>query len=132
MLNPLQLAYIGDTVHDLFVRTHLVARGAAVGRMHKQAVGCVSAKGQTALFETISEELTENEADVARRGRNAHAKHGVPKNADPADYACATGLEALWGYLYLSGQNQRLTELFETGFARAFAEKTQGNTQGKR
>lgn len=126
MLNPLQLAYIGDTIHDLFVRTHLVARGAAVGRMHKQAVGCVSAKGQTALFAQISEELTETEADVARRGRNAHAKHGVPKNADPADYACATGLEALWGYLYLSGQNQRLAELFEKGFARAFDQKSAG------
>lgn len=126
MLNPLQLAYIGDTIHDLFVRTHLVARGAAVGRMHKQATACVSAKGQTAIFEALSEQLTPQEADVARRGRNAHAKHAAPRNADPGDYSCATGLEALWGYLYLSGQNERLRELFETGFARAFPEKAAG------
>lgn len=128
MLNPLQLAYVGDTIHDLFVRTHLVARGEAVGRMHKQATACVSAKGQTAIFQALSEQLTPQEADIARRGRNAHAKHAAPRNADPGDYACATGLEALWGYLYLSGQNERLRELFEWGFTRAFPAKA---TAGK-
>lgn len=128
MLNPLQLAYVGDTIHDLFVRTHLVARGEAVGRMHKQATACVSAKGQTAIFQALSEQLTPQEADITRRGRNAHAKHAAPRNADPGDYACATGLEALWGYLYLSGQNERLRELFEWGFTRAFPAKA---TAGK-
>lgn len=128
MLNPLQLAYVGDTIHDLFVRTHLVARGEAVGRMHRQATACVSAKGQTAIFQALSEQLTPREADIARRGRNAHAKHAAPRNADPGDYACATGLEALWGYLYLSGQNERLRELFEWGFTRAFPAKA---TAGK-
>lgn len=128
MLNPLQLAYVGDTIHDLFVRTHLVARGEAVGRMHRQATACVSAKGQTAIFQALSEQLTPQEADIARRGRNAHAKHAAPRNADPGDYACATGLEALWGYLYLSGQNERLRELFEWGFTRAFPAKA---TAGK-
>lgn len=123
MLNPLQLAYIGDTIHDLFVRTHLVARGEAVGRMHRQATACVSARGQTTLFEALEGLLTPQEADIARRGRNAHAKHAAPRNAAPGDYACATGLEALWGYLYLSGQNERLRTLFETGFAHAFPEK---------
>ena len=128
MLNPLQLAYVGDTIHDLFVRTHLVARGEAVGRMHRQATACVSAKGQTAIFQALNEQLTPQEADIARRGRNAHAKHAAPRNADPGAYACATGLEAPWGYLYLSGQNERLRELFEWGFTRAFPAKA---TAGK-
>ena len=118
MLNPLQLAYVGDTIHDLFVRTHLVARGEAVGRMHKQATACVSAKGQTAIFQALSEQLTPQEADIARRGRNAHAKHAAPRNADPGDYACATGLEALWGYLSLSGQTQRLDTLIRLALSR--------------
>ena len=123
MLNPLQLAYAGDTIHDLFVRTRLVLRGETVGRMHKRATAYVSAKGQTAIFEAMCDLLTAEEADIARRGRNAHARHAAPKNADPGDYACATGLEALWGYLYLSGQNERLQMLFEMGFTRAFPEK---------
>lgn len=120
MMNPLQLAYMGDTVHDLFVRTHLVVRGEAVGRMHKRATAFVSAKGQAAILASLADALTPEESDIVRRGRNAHAKHAAPRNADPGDYCSATGLEALWGYLYLSGQTQRLCTLFETGFARAF------------
>ena len=110
-LNPLQMAYIGDTVHDLFVRSRLMQRPASVGRMHKQAVRMVSAAAQARMLEAIEPELTEAEADIARRGRNAQAKHAAPKNADPADYAHATGLEALWGYLFVTGQTQRLAEL---------------------
>lgn len=110
-LNPLQMAYIGDTVHDLFVRSRLMQRPASVGRMHKQAVRMVSAAAQARMLEAIEPELTEAEADVARRGRNAQAKHAAPKNADPVDYAHATGLEALWGYLFVTGNTQRLAEL---------------------
>jgi len=110
-MNPLQMAYIGDTVHDLFVRSRLMQRPASVGRMHKQAVRMVSAAAQARMLEAIEPELTEAEADIARRGRNAQAKHAAPKNADPADYAHATGLEALWGYLFVTGQTQRLAEL---------------------
>ena len=117
-LNPLQMAYIGDTVHDLYVRSLLLARGMTVGRMHRQAVRMVSAHAQAKMLEAIETELTESEADVARRGRNAQAKHAAPKNADPADYSHATGLEALWGYLYLSGQTQRLDELMKAALAR--------------
>ena len=117
-LNPLQMAYIGDTVHDLYVRSLLLARGMTVGRMHRQAVRMVSAHAQAKMLEAIEPELTESEADVARRGRNAQAKHAAPKNADPADYSHATGLEALWGYLYLSGQTQRLDELMKAALAR--------------
>ena len=117
-LNPLQMAYIGDTIHDLYVRSMLLSRGMTVGAMHKQAVRMVSAFAQARMLEALEQELTEAEADVARRGRNSQAKHAAPKHADPADYAHATGLEALWGYLYLSGQQQRLDELIKTALMR--------------
>lgn len=117
-LNPLQLAYVGDTIHDLYVRSMLLSRGMAVGAMHRQAVKMVSAYAQARMLEAIEPEMTEAEADIARRGRNSQAKHAAPKNADPADYAHATGLEALWGYLYLTGQHQRLDELIKTALMR--------------
>ena len=117
-LNPLQMAYIGDTVHDLYVRSLLVSRGMTVGRMHKQAVRMVSAFAQARLLEAIEPDLTGEGADVARRGRNSQAKHAAPKHADPADYAHATGLEALWGWLYLSGRTQRLDELVKLALSR--------------
>ena len=111
-LNPLQLAYVGDTLHDLYVRSLLVSRKMSVGSMHKQAVRMVSAAAQAAMLAAIEGELTEREADVTRRGRNAQAKHAAPKHADPADYAHATGLEALFGWLYLHGHRERINELF--------------------
>ena len=117
-LNPLQMAYVGDTVHDLYVRSMLLSRGMTVGKMHKQAVRMVSAGAQARMLEAIEPELSEAEADIARRGRNSQAKHAAPKHADPADYAHATGLEALWGYLYLSGQSARLDELIKLALAR--------------
>ena len=117
-LNPLQMAYVGDTVHDLYVRSMLLSRGMTVGKMHRQAVRMVSAGAQARMLERIEPDLTENEADVARRGRNSQAKHAAPKNADPADYAHATALEALWGYLYLSGQTKRLDELVKMALER--------------
>ena len=96
-LNPLQLAYVGDTLHDLYVRSLLVSRKMSVGSMHKQAVRMVSAAAQAAMLA---------------------AKHAAPKHADPADYAHATGLEALWGYLYVTNQTQRLDELITLAIAR--------------
>ena len=117
-LNSLQMAYIGDTVHDLYVRSMLLSRGMGVGKMHKQAVRMVSAYAQARMLEAIEPDLTEEEADVARRGRNSQAKHAAPKHADPADYAHATALEALWGYLYLSGETQRLDTLIRTALSR--------------
>ena len=117
-LNPLQMAYVGDTVHDLYVRSMLLSRGMTVGKMHKQAVRMVSAGAQARMLERIEADLTAAEADVARRGRNSQAKHAAPRHADPADYAHATGLEALWGYLYLSGQTQRLDELVKMALER--------------
>lgn len=117
-LNPLQMAYVGDTVHDLYVRSMLLSRGMAVGKMHRQAVRMVSAGAQARMLERIEPELTQEEADIARRGRNSQAKHAAPRHADPADYAHATALEALWGYLYLSGQTQRLDELMKLALTR--------------
>ena len=117
-LNSLQMAYVGDTVHDLYVRSMLLSRGMSVGKMHRQAVRMVSAGAQARMLEAIEPMLSETEADVARRGRNSQAKHAAPKNADPADYAHATALEALWGYLYLSGQTQRLDELIKLALAK--------------
>lgn len=117
-LNPLQMAYVGDTLHDLFVRSLLLARPASVGAMHRQAVRMVSAAAQAAMLAAIAEDLTPDEADAVRRGRNAQAKHAAPKHADPADYAHATGLEALWGYLYVTGQSDRLQELMTAALSR--------------
>ena len=117
-LNPLQMAYVGDTVHDLYVRSMLLSRGMAVGKMHRQAVRMVSAGAQARMLACIEPELTPEEADIARRGRNSQAKHAAPRHADPADYAHATALEALWGYLYLSGQTARLDELMKLALTR--------------
>ena len=104
LLSPLRLAYVGDAVHELFVRTGLLFAGGKAGAMH--------AAGQARALERIERALTDDERDIVRRGRNAHAHHAAPRHADPADYAQATGLEALAGYLYLSGQMERLRELY--------------------
>ena len=117
-LNPLQRAYLGDTLHDLYVRSMLVSKKMSVGAMHKQAVKMVSAAAQARMLEAVEPELTEQEADIARRGRNTQAKHAAPKHADPADYAHATGLEALWGYLYVTGQTERLDTLIKLAIMR--------------
>lgn len=107
----LELAYLGDTVYDLYVRSHLVEQGGRVGKMHRQAIRLVCAKAQAAALVRIQDELTAEEADVVRRARNVH--QSPPKNADPADYQKATGLEALIGYLYAAGREERLGELLK-------------------
>lgn len=112
MLGPLQLAYIGDVIWELLVRSELIHRGLNVRHMHRDAVGRVNAGAQARAFSRIAAVLTDAERDVAQRGRNAHPHHSVPKNQSQADYADATALEALFGYLYLSGQESRLTDLF--------------------
>ena len=113
MLNPLQLAYIGDGVWELLVRSRLIYKGRSARHVHKDAVACVNAHAQCEAFRRIEPMLTEAEADIARRGRNAHAHHAAPKNQDAADYRAATALEALIGYLYLTGQEERLLDLFK-------------------
>ena len=113
--NPLSLAFMGDTVWDLLTREHLLLSQAHVNALHKQAIRQVNAGAQAEAAARIEPHLTEDEADVFRRGQNAHARHNAPKNQDPYAYSRATGLEALFGYLYLTGQDERIRELFDIG-----------------
>ena len=117
-------------MHALFVRTRLFAGGETVGRMHKQSSRFVSAAAQSQMLERISALLTEEEAQIVRRGRNAHANHAAPKHANPADYSRATALEALMGYLYLTGKDERLAELMEAALPEA--EPLPGGAKGTR
>ncbi len=110
-MNALQLAYLGDSVWELIVRYDLAVRRYNVHHMHKDCVGMVNAHAQYRILGSIQELLTETEAEIVRRGRNAHAKHPAPRNQNPDEYAASTGFEALFGFLYLTGQNERITEL---------------------
>ena len=105
----LELAYLGDTLWDLFVREELVKTGGRMKELHRAAVARVRASAQSRALARIEDGLTEEEAAVVRRARNAHQT--PPKNADPADYCRATALEALFGYLYLTGQLERMKTL---------------------
>jgi len=111
MLNPLVLAYVGDSVYDTFVRTLLVSGGyGQVAKLHKMSIEFVKAKAQADILGKITEMLTADEQDIVRRGRNTKSAT-IPKNADIADYRYATGFEALIGYLYLTGRIDRLMEV---------------------
>ncbi len=115
-LSPLALAQIGDTVCDLYARVYLNDQFARSPReLHLAASKYVCAAGQAAAYRRIEPALTEEEAAVFRRGRNAHSGI-VPKNASAADYHAATGLEALIGWLFLSGADERLNELMARYF----------------
>ncbi len=108
----LALAHIGDGVYELLCRSYLCAQGAqTVGNLHKDTVQMVKAPTQAKLAEKLLPHLTEAELAYYRRGKNAHV-HAVPKGATPAEYSRATGLETLLGALYLSGQTDRINELF--------------------
>ena len=111
MKNPLVLAYIGDTIYDLYHRTTAVKRSQAnVNILNKEVSGRVNARAQSHAAALIEDMLTEEEQGVFHRGRNA--KSGTsPKNMDIVDYRRATGLEALIGFLYLSGDEERIEEL---------------------
>ncbi len=115
MLNPLQLAYIGDTVWDLLIRTALVYTGNNVHAMHKMASSRVNAGAQAELLAALLPNLTQEELALVKRGRNTRSKHPVPKNQDAADYGHATGFEALIGFLYLTGDHQRIKALYLLG-----------------
>jgi len=111
-LSALALAHMGDAVYELFVRAWLCAHGRVTARsLHGETVKRVSAKAQARAAERILPLLTDAEAAVFRRGRNAHT-HAAPQSANPAQYHAATGLEALFGFLYLSGEHARANELF--------------------
>lgn len=108
-LSPLALAYVGDAVFELYIRTRLVAYPAKVHDLHRSAVKYVQAARQAEIIHAWGPELTEEEKEVVRRGRNA--KGGVPRRSDALEYRHSTGMEALLGYLYLSGQQERLLQL---------------------
>ena len=113
-ISSIGLAHLGDAVFELLVRTWLCAGGKATGRgLHRATVALVCAPRQAELAEKILPLLTQEEQDVFRRGRNT-SPHSVPQNASRADYQAATGLEALFGWLYLQGRTDRLNQLFST------------------
>jgi len=116
--SPLTLAFLGDCVYDLIIRTIIVERGNRTpNSLHKLKSGVVKAGTQAAFMDAMMDELTEEEQDVYRRGRNA--KSGtVAKNASVIDYRKATGMEALLGYLYLCDREDRILALIKTGLER--------------
>lgn len=111
-ISNLGLAHLGDAVFELMVRSWLCLNGKATAKgLHRAAVRYVAAPAQAAAVEKILPLLTEAESDVYRRGRNT-SPHSIPQKASRAQYQSATGLEALFGWLYLQGQTERLNELF--------------------
>lgn len=114
-LTALGLAHIGDAVFELLVRSWLCTRGVAkAGQLHKQTVRYVAAPAQAAFMTRIMDRLSDEELTYYKRGRNSHV-NGIPKNATHAEYSMATGLEALFGTLYLLGRRERINELFVAG-----------------
>ena len=112
-ISNLGLAHVGDAVFELLCRSYLCAKGGKnVGNLHRDTVALVKAPAQAKFAEKLLPHLTEEELSYYRRGKNSHV-HAVPKGATPAEYAKATGLEALFGALYLAGQTDRLNELFQ-------------------
>lgn len=113
--SPLTLAYIGDGVYELIIRTILVKKGnCPVNRLHKKASSLVKAAAQSNIMEVIEEKLTPEELSVYRRGRNAHSPT-MAKHATMADYRRATGFETLMGYLYLKEEYSRMIMLIRMG-----------------
>ena len=113
--SPLTLAYIGDAIYELVIRTILVEKGnTQVNKLHNRASRLVKASAQSAMIEKLKPHLTEEETAVFKRGRNAKS-YTMAKNASMSDYRRATGFEALMGYLYLTEQWERMLELIKTG-----------------
>ena len=111
-VSPLTLAYLGDGVYELLMRESIINQGNCRPKdLHRVTAGRVCAKAQAAAVKRIQAQLTEEEEAVLKRGRNAHTSR-VLKNASSEEYHLATGLEALFGYLYLTGKMNRILELF--------------------
>lgn len=114
--SPLTLAYIGDSVFDLMVKTYFVSQqDRQVQKYHKLTSNVVKAHAQAEMIHALEPDLTEEELDIYKRGRNAKS-YTKAKNATTIDYRTATGLEALVGYLYLKGEYARLVALIKLGF----------------
>lgn len=113
--SPLTLAFLGDAVYELIIRTLVVGKGnTSPAKLHKTSSSFEKAAAQSALLDRIEEELTDDEMDFVRRGRNSKPRT-MAKNASTKDYLKATGLETLIGYLYIKGDEERLFYLMEKG-----------------
>lgn len=113
MLSPLVWAYIGDSVYEAFIRVNLVNKSnAKPHKLHIESIKYVKAKAQADILKNIQANLSEEELEIVRRGRNAE-NHHVAKNANVADYSMSTAFEALIGYLYLTKQDERLKEILD-------------------
>ena len=112
LLSPSVLAFVGDAVYGLFVRTYLANVNRPSGELHKLSVRLVNATAQAKAFRIIEPKLSEKELSVFKRGRNFHTGN-TPKNSTGGEYHTATGLETLFGFLYLSGENDRAKALFD-------------------
>ncbi len=111
MVSPLSLAYIGDAVYEVYIRSYIMRnQNMPVSKLHKAATRYVSAKAQAQIVKQIMDSLCDEELSQYKRGRNAHS-YTSAKNADIVDYRMATGLEALLGYLYIKKDTQRLEEI---------------------
>ena len=112
-ISNLGLAHMGDCVFEILCRGYLCARGGKnVGNLHRDTINLVKAQSQAVFADKLLPLLTEEELAFYRRGKNSHV-HAVPKSCTPAEYAKATGLEALFGALYLMGRTDRVNELFK-------------------
>lgn len=113
-ISNLGLAHMGDCVFEILCRGYLCAKGGKnVGNLHRDTINLVKAQSQAKFADKLLPLLTEEELAYYRRGKNSHV-HAVPKSCTPAEYAKATGLEALFGALYLLGRTERVNELFKT------------------
>ena len=115
MYSPLVLAYVGDAVYEIMIRTKVVNGGSVqVNKLHKHSANLVKAETQAKMLTALMDELTEEEMAIYKRGRNAKS-YTMAKNASMKDYRMATGFEALVGYLYLAEKHERLVELVSRG-----------------
>ena len=116
MTSPLTWAYVGDCVYELYIRTNLVNKtNLKPHKLHIESIKYVKAKAQAEILQKIYDDLTDEEKDIVRRGRNSE-NHHLPKNCDVKDYMYATAFEALIGYLYLTKKEDRLKEILEKVF----------------
>lgn len=116
--SPLSLAFLGDSVYDTLVREYLLRKAnMPVARLHSEKIKLVCAEFQSAAYDVVAEMLDEHELSVLKRGRNATG-NSVPKHAEAVQYRRATAIESLFGYLFLIGKNERITQIFDVIISR--------------
>ena len=132
LLSPLVLAYIGDSVYEMFVRVTLVSNvDSSVHKLHTEATEYVRCESQADVIRNIYDMLSEKERSIVKRGRNAHSGY-VPKNADVVEYRYATGFESLLGYLYMSREFDRLDYILDLALKRVTERKGNEKLTGGR